>query len=42
MKSAELEVAEKLVQAYIEGNQEAYNKQAQRVIVNNIFPVNVL
>ena len=41
MKSAELDCADKLIRAYIDGSQEDFNKQLKRGVINSIFPVTV-
>lgn len=41
IKAAEFDVAEKMIEAYNEGNQEAFNTTVARTVFNNIFPLNV-
>jgi len=39
IKSPEFDVSEKMIEASIDGNQEKFDNAAQRMIVNNIYPM---
>jgi len=42
IKAAEFDVAEKMIEAYNEGNQEAFNTTVSRTVFNNIFPLDII
>jgi len=42
IKSPEFDVSEKMIEAYIDGNQDKYDASAQRMIINNIYPMIII
>lgn len=42
IKTPEFECAEKMINAYINGDQQEFSKQAQRNIVNHVYPANII
>jgi len=42
IKTPEFDVSEKMVEAYTDGNQAEFDKSAQRSVLNNIFPLNII
>jgi tetratricopeptide (TPR) repeat protein len=42
IKRPELDVSEKMIEAYTSGNQPEFDKNAQRSVINNIFPLNII
>jgi len=42
IKSPEFDVSEKMIEASIDGNQEKFDNAAQRMIVNNIYPMIII
>jgi tetratricopeptide (TPR) repeat protein len=42
IKRPELDVSEKMIEAYTSGNQGEFDKNSQRSVVNNIYPLNII